>query len=155
LPSDLVPIGRVGRPHGLDGSFVVEQASEAPERFAPGAHVYARGRPAEVVAAKRAGGRLVVKLDRDVERGTPLELPVAELPPPDADSFYVFQLVGLTVSAEDGRELGRVQDVAPGVANDVLELDTGLALPLVADCVRSVDLERGRILVAPGFAAES
>ena len=26
---ELVPVGRVGKPHGLDGSFVVEQASEA------------------------------------------------------------------------------------------------------------------------------
>jgi ribosomal 30S subunit maturation factor RimM len=48
-----------------------------------------------------------------------------------------------------------VQDVAPGVANDVLELDTGTALPLVEDCVLAVDLDRGRILVAQGFAPES
>ena len=56
---------------------------------------------------------------------------------------------------EGGRSLGRVQDVAPGVANDVLELDTGTALPLVEDCVLAVDLDRGRILVAQGFAPES
>jgi ribosomal 30S subunit maturation factor RimM len=37
------------------------------------------------------------------------------------------------------------------VANDVLELDSGLALPLVAACVRRVDLAGRRILVAPGF----
>jgi ribosomal 30S subunit maturation factor RimM len=34
----------------------------------------------------------------------------------------------------------------------VLELDTGLALPMVEDCVRKVDLEAGRIVVAPGFS---
>jgi ribosomal 30S subunit maturation factor RimM len=48
-----------------------------------------------------------------------------------------------------------VQDVAPGLANDVLELDSGIALPMVPDCVQSVDLEGGRIVVAPGFANES
>ena len=32
--------------------------------------------------------------------------------------------------------LGTVQEVAPGMANDVLELDKGLALPLVEACVR-------------------
>jgi ribosomal 30S subunit maturation factor RimM len=64
----------------------------------------------------------------------------------------VFQLVGLAVEEEGGHALGRVADVAPGVANDVLELDTGLALPLVEDCVREVRLGEGRILVAPGFA---
>jgi len=45
--------------------------------------------------------------------------------------------------------------VVPGVANDVLELEGGIALPMVEDCVRAVDLEEGQILVAPGFAPES
>ena len=147
-----IAVGRVGRPHGLDGAFVVEQASEAPERLAPGALVYVEREPATVVEAKRAGGRLVVKLDRAAPRGSDLELPESELPAPDEDAFYVFQLVGLAVEEDGGRPLGRVRDVAPGVANDVLELDSGLALPLVAECVRSVDVPAGRIVVAPGYA---
>jgi ribosomal 30S subunit maturation factor RimM len=57
----------------------------------------------------------------------------------------------LTVEEESGRTLGAVTDVAPGVANDVLELDSGIALPMVEACVREVDLERRRIVVAPGF----
>jgi 16S rRNA processing protein RimM len=152
---DWVAIGRVGRPHGLDGSFVVEQASDAPERFAPGARVYVNREPADVVGAKRAGNRLVVRLDRAPERGALLELPAAELPAAEEGSFYVFQLIGLAVEEEGGRQLGRVQDVMPGVANDVLELDGGLSLPMVEDCVLHVDLDHGRIVVAPGFAAPS
>jgi 16S rRNA processing protein RimM len=145
-------VGRVGRPHGLDGSFVVEDASEDPERFAEGARLFAGDCELTVAAAKRAGGRLVVRLDRPVERGTTLAVPRAELPAPGEDGYYVFQLVGLAVEEEGGRRLGLVQDVAPGVANDVLELDTGHALPLVGECVLDVDLERRRILVARGFA---
>jgi 16S rRNA processing protein RimM len=147
-----VTIGRVGRPHGLDGSFVVENASNDPERFVPGAAVLLGGEQAEVVESKRAGGRLVIRLDRAAARGTELQIRRAELPDPELGSYYVFQLVGLDVAEEDGRPLGKVTDVAPGVANDVLELDSGLALPLVEACVREVDLERRRILVAPGFA---
>jgi 16S rRNA processing protein RimM len=149
---DLISVGRVGRPHGLDGSFVVEDASEDPERFATGARVYVGERLAKVEESKRAGGRLVVRLDCEAERGAPLQVPREELPAPGEDEYYVFQLVGLRVEEEGGRQLGNVQDVAPGVANDVLELDTGMALPLVEDCVRSVDLEQGLILVAQGFA---
>jgi 16S rRNA processing protein RimM len=143
----------VGRPHGLDGSFVVENASEDPERFAPGATLLAADERVRVEAVKRAGNRLVVRLDRPVPRGTPLEILAAELPEPDEDSYYVFQLVGLEVVEEGGRELGRVREVEPYAANDVLALDSGLLLPLVEDCVREVDLEAGRIVVASGFAA--
>lgn len=131
---------------------MVEAASEAPERFAVGALLVVEGEPARVVASKRAGGRVVIRLDRDVDRGAPLEVPRSELPPPEPDAYYVFQLVGLAVEEEAGRALGLVADVAPGPANDVLELDTGLALPLVAACVLEIDLEGGRIVVAPGFA---
>jgi 16S rRNA processing protein RimM len=147
-----VRVGRVGRPHGLQGAFVVEEASEDPARFAVGARLYLEREPVKVVESKRAGrGRLVVRLDRRAERGRPLELPVSELPEPEEGSYYAFRLVGLTVE-EEGRELGRVEEVEPGVANDVLRLDTGLALPFVEDCIRSVDLEGRRIVVAPGFS---
>jgi 16S rRNA processing protein RimM len=152
---ELVEVGRVGRPHGLDGSFVVEDASEDPERFAPGARLLVDGAPARVAESKRAGGRPVVRLDRDVPRGAVLAVPRAELPAPSEGEYYVFQLVGLVVEDEGGRPLGTVQDVAPGTANDVLELDSGLALPLVEACVLSVDLERSRIVVAQGFGDQS
>ncbi len=147
-----VQVGRVGRPHGLAGAFVVEDASEAGERFAVGARVYVEREPATVVESKRAGKRVVVRLDRRAPRGAELELPVDELPPLEDDTYYAFQLVGLTVEEEGGRTLGRVNEVEPGVANDVLRLDTGIALPVVEDCVREVDLAGGRIAVARGFA---
>lgn len=116
-----------------------------------GARLLAGEDAAAVVASKRAGGRVVVRLDRRVERGTVLAVPRDELPPVEEGGYYVFELVGVEVEEEGGRRLGIVQDVAPGVANDVLELDTGYALPLVSQCVLEVDLERRRILVARGF----
>ena len=149
--AEWVSVGRVGRPHGLDGGFVVDDASETPERFAPGARLYLGRKPAEVVETKRAGGRLVVRLDRPAPRGAELELPVEALPPPEDGSYYAFQLAGLAVEEEGGRPLGRVAEIEPGVANDVVRLESGDALPLVEDCVRVIDLEAGRIVVAPGF----
>jgi 16S rRNA processing protein RimM len=134
---------------------VVEDASDDPQRFEPGAMLLVEGEPAEVLERKRAGRRLVIRLDRRVDRGTPLQIARADLPEPEPGSYYVFQLVGLDVEEEGGRALGTVTEVAPGVANDVLELDTGLSLPLVEACVREVDLERRRILVAPGFAPDN
>jgi 16S rRNA processing protein RimM len=150
--TDLVTVGRVGRPHGLDGSFFVEQASDDPERFAVGAVLHVEGEAAKVDASKRSGGRPVIRLDREVPRGADLTVPREALPPTAEGEYYAFQLVGLEVEEEGGRVLGRVVEVAPGVANDVLELDSGPALPLVEDCVRVIDLEGGRIVVAPGFA---
>jgi 16S rRNA processing protein RimM len=146
-----IRIGKVGKPHGLEGAFVVEEASEDPERFAEGATLLVDGAAARVVESKRAGGRPVVRLDREVPRGTPLEVDRDALPEPAEGEYYAFQLVGLAVEEESGAVLGRVAEVSWGPANDVLELDTGLALPLVDACVREVDLDAGRIIVRTGF----
>ena len=153
-PPGLISIGRVGKPHGIKGAFAVEEASEEPERFAVGATVLAAGEPAEVVESKRAGGRLVIRLDRPVSRGTELQIRREELGETEEGEFYVFQLLGLDVVQEGGRELGKVTHVAPGVANDVLELDSGLALPMVEACVQEVDLAARRILVRRGFTTD-
>ena len=149
---DAVVVGRVGKSHGLDGSFVVEDASETSELFAVGAKLIVEGAEATVVGSRQARGRPVIRLDRHVPRGAPLEVPRETLAPTAEGEYYVFELVGLRVEEEGGAILGTVTDVAPGVANDVLELDSGLALPMVEDCVLAVDTEGGRILIAPGFS---
>jgi 16S rRNA processing protein RimM len=105
-----------------------------------------------IVSKRGAGGRPVIKLDRDVARGATLAVRREDLPDPDEDAYYVFQLVGLAVEEEGGRELGTVTDVENGPANDAIVLDSGRLLPLVDACVLEIDLAARRILVARGFA---
>jgi len=136
----------------LDGSFFVDDPSDDAERFRVGAVLHVRGRPARVLGSKRARGRPVIQLDTAVSRGEELSVPRSELPPLDDGSFYVFQLVGLDVVDESGRRLGRVRDVAPGVANDIVELDSGLSLPMHEECVLRVDLASGTIVVRSAYS---
>lgn len=151
----LVPIGKVGRPHGLDGAFVVVQASEDEGRWRVGATVLVDGEPAEVTLSRRVGGgRRAVRLDRPVPRGAELAVPVEALPPPEPGGFYAFQLVGLAVVDEQGVALGRVTAVHPGTANDNLELSGGVLVPLVEDAVTAIDLDAGRVVVVRGFLAD-
>ena len=141
----------MGRPHGVDGAFVVEEASDDPRRFEAGSSLLVKGHPATVVLSRRVGGgRRAIKLDREVERGDELAVPRSELPVPEPDSFYVSDLVGLVVE-EGGSERGVVRDVLPGAANDNLVLDSGLLVPLVEDAIASIDLESGRIVLNAGF----
>ncbi|HZQ81728.1 MAG TPA: ribosome maturation factor RimM, partial [Gaiellaceae bacterium] len=121
--------------------------------FARGAVVYVDGEPLKIAASKRGSqGRPVIRLERRVARGAILAVPRESLPPLGDDEYYAFQLVGLAVEEEGGRLLGRVREVVDYPANDVLELDSGLSLPLVEACIRQVDLEGGRIVVTAGFA---
>ena len=147
-----VQIGRVGRSHGIDGAFFVEQPSDDQRWWTTGATFLAAGRPVQVVTHRRSSGRPVIKLDQHVERGAILEVERDALPPTGDDEYYAFQLVGLPVAEENGRALGSVKVVVPGVANDVLELDTGVLLPMVEECILRIDLDASTITVAEGFA---
>ena len=145
-------IGKVGRPHGIDGAFFVEQPSDDKRWWRTGARFLAGGSPVEVVAHRTSAGRPVIRVEPPVERGVVLEVDRGDLPPTAEGEYYAFELVGLEVVEETGRPLGTVKAVTPGVANDVLELDSGLLLPMVEDCIRAIDVARGRIDVADGFA---
>jgi 16S rRNA processing protein RimM len=151
---DRVVVGQVGRPHGLDGSFVVEHASEDARWFKVGSQLLAGAAEVKVIVSRHgSGGRPVIKLDADVLRGTKLEVPQEALPPTEEDEYYVFELIGLEVFEEPGeRALGKVKRIIPGVANDALELDSGVLLPLVGECINDIDMEARRILVARGFS---
>ena len=156
MPTDprdtFVRVGRVGRPHGVDGAFVVEDGSEDPSRFEVGAQLVVDGELATIVLSRQVGkGRRAIKLDRRAERGAELTVLREALPPLENGSFYVADLVGMEVVDEHGAHIGVVRDVVPGPANDALELETGVLLPLVEDCVREVDLEGRRVVLNPGF----
>ena len=147
-----MPIGRVGRPHGLDGAFVVEQGSDDESRYDVGATIHVNGVPATITISRRVGrGRRAIRLDRPTERGDTLTLPRAALPTLPEGEFYAFELVGLRVEEEGGRVLGVVADVLPGAANDNLELQDGTLVPMIEDAIRSIDPAAGVVLLNPGF----
>jgi len=147
-----VPVGRVGRPHGLDGAFVVEQGSDDPDRYAVGAVLYVDGVPAKVTVSRRVGrGRHAIRLDRTVERETTLTVLRSELPRLAEGEFYAFELIGLRVEEVGGRQCGIVRDLLPGPANDNLELDDGTLVPMIEDAIAAIDVAAGHVLLNPGF----
>ena len=126
-------MGRVGKPHGHDGSFYVDGATD---ELAVGEIVTVRDAARRV--ARRAGtsDRPLISLegvdDPRPLRGEPLlaDIELAE------DEWLAADLIGLTVA---GR--GRVERVLDGPSCSVLELSDGTLVPFVRDAVRSVGPE--------------
>lgn len=147
--SRLVTAGRVGRAHGLDGSFKVSQ----PRRdFAAGSIVTVAGTERRVDRAAGTARHPLIRLEGidDREAATALGgelLQVAEAETPlDEGELLVADLVGCEVEG-----LGCVQRVLPGSSCDVLELDGGVLVPLIADAVDEIDVGRRRIEVNRAF----
>jgi 16S rRNA processing protein RimM len=146
--------GRVGRPHGLDGSFHVTQARPA-LLAVPSLTIQQR----TLRLLRRAGTdeRPILRLEgvadraaAEALRGEELLVPRTEAPVLGEDEWYAEDLEGCVV-VDGARELGRVRRLVALPSCEALEVGDGLLVPLVADAVRSVDIERRRIEVDAAF----
>ena len=136
--------GRVGRPHGLDGHFHVTQPT--PQLLSPGQPVVVNDVETEIVATKGTPARPIARLglaaDRtavEALRGAELVVPEAAAPALDEDEYWAEELVGCSV-VDGARPLGEVRALLALPSCEVLELDSGLLVPLVRDAVRSIDV---------------
>ncbi len=156
--------GRVGRPHGLDGSFHV--VGQNAELLRAAEHVQVAGTERKV--DRRAGhdGRMILRFagssnreDAEALRGAELLVSRDQAPELEEDEWWAEDLEGCTV--RDGeRIVGTVTRLLALPSCEVLEVErtgggTALLVPLVSDAVRLVDLERNEIDVDLVFLGEA
>jgi 16S rRNA processing protein RimM len=161
VPGDRLEVGRIVKAHGIRGEVVVEAVSNRPERFTPGAVLYAGERTFAVRRASPQGGpdpagrmtrdRWIVsfegidtrneaeRLRGTVLRGDPLDQDDA------ADELWVHELVGSELFDPAGQALGRVAAVEANPASDLLVLESGHLVPMVF----VVEVDAGRVVVDP------
>jgi 16S rRNA processing protein RimM len=139
-----VSAGRVGRPHGLDGSFYVNGPKQP---LAEGTVISVAGADRRVERRAGTDERPIIRLEGISDRdgaaallGEQLLLDLEEEPLEEGE-YIVSDLVGCTIEG-----LGVVTGVIPGPSCDVLEVGVdGVLVPLVSDAVKRVDIE-GRII---------
>jgi len=157
--TDFVEAGRVGRPHGLDGSFHVTRPRA--ELLAVGRAVTVSGRSREIERRAGTDERPIVRLagsstrtDAEALRGEALLVARDDRPGLGEDEWWPEDLVGCSVVDGD-RPVGTVSAVTGLPSCDVLEVsrDEGdtVLVPLVRDAVRSVDVKDRRVDVDMRF----
>jgi len=155
--------GRVGRPHGLDGSFYVTRPRAA--LLVEGAQVTVGGRPRLIVRRAGTDERPIVRLAGDEDRAGAESMRGQELlavrgsaPPLAAAEWWAEDLVGCEVH-DAHRPVGEVRRLLALPSCEVLEVqraDGGeLLVPLVRDAIRSVDVGARRIEINLAFLGEA
>lgn len=154
--------GRVGRPHGLDGSFHVTRPNGQLLQTAQTVKIDDR----ELEITRRAGTpqRLILRLeaheDRDAAeslRGKDMLVARAEAPDLGPEEWWADDLVGCSVH-DGGRPVGTVRQLVELPSCEMLEVERAgggeLLVPLVSDAVREVDLDRRSIDIDLRFLGE-
>ncbi len=155
--------GRVGRPHGLDGSFYVTGAR--PRLLAQGGEVTVAGSVRRILRRAGVERRPIVRLEgiedrtaAEALRGQPLTVAQAQAPTLGAGEWWAHELEGCLVCDGD-RQLGRVSGLLELPSCEVLDVQREdgrqLLVPMVRDAVRDVDVAAGRIEVSLDFLGET
>lgn len=153
-------MGRIAAPFGIKGWIKVQPYSEDPGTLMDFVS-WRVGRGEQqahytVETVQDHGKALVAKLagidDRDAAyalRGQEISVAKRDLPPPEENEFYWSDLIGLTVVNREGIELGKVDSLMEGGANDLLVVKGAREhlIPFVAAFVGKVDLAVGTIEV--------
>jgi len=155
---DPVVIGKVLGPSGREGFVEIDPL--APEDFLTSIkRVYLKRRGGgfeafDVVEIRKTGKKILIKLKgfEDPEgcrqlSGAKLFTSREELPSLEEDSFYVFELEGMRVVTDRGRDLGRVVRVLDFPSYQMLKTDRDLLIPFVEGIVEEISREESRITV--------
>ena len=155
--------GRVGSPHGLDGSFHV--VDPRPQLLSLGATVVVGGTPLSITRRAGTDQRVILRLEgyddrpaAEALRGEELLAARTEAPELEPDEWWAEDLEGCTVH-DAGTPVGTVRRLLALPSCEVLEVErpgeqADLLVPLVADAVRGVDVERREIEIDLKFLGE-
>jgi 16S rRNA processing protein RimM len=151
-----IEAGRIGRPHGLDGSFHVTRP--LPEVLTEGAEVRIGESTTRIERRAGTDAKPIVRVAAfasrtavEAVRGEPLWVP-RDVVGLEEGEWWADDLVGLRVVDGD-REVGTVARVRELPSCEVLEVGE-LLIPLVDDAVRAVDLDAGVVDVDLEFLGE-
>lgn len=159
----MLTAGRVGRPHGLDGSFYV--TGPRPRLLEPGRTVTVGGKSLRI--SRRAGleSRPILVLEgvedrsaAEALRGLEIQLPAGEAPDLGPEEWWAHELVGCAVFDGEHR-VGTVRGLMELPSCEVLEVaregrSEPLLVPMVRDAIRSMEVGEGRIDIDMGFLGE-
>lgn len=161
-PPERLSAGRVGRAHGLDGSFHVTRPR--PGVLRAGLSLVLAGRATSVRRLAGTGERPIVAVEgvehrdgAEALRGEDLWVDRADVPPLGPDEWWAEDLEGCTVHDGD-REVGVVHRLMGLPSCEVLEVRRtaggDLLVPMVGDAVRRVDVDGRRIEIDLRFLGE-
>ncbi len=163
----LVPVGRITKPHGLKGEMKLIPFSVDDDIIDDLTQVYletgdARGAGEtspfqwQVESLRGFGAKLIIKLkgcssiDEAKElAGRTLSVPREDFKKLPEGEYYRFEIVGLDVYDEEGRGYGKVTEVIVTGSNDVYVVSddkTEILLPMIDEVVKKIDLKEQKLI---------
>jgi 16S rRNA processing protein RimM len=157
---EFLVVGKLGKPHGIQGEIVMDVYTDFPERLVEGVVVYIgpQLKPMRIVQHRFHSRGLLLAFEgyqsrEEVAdlRNSLVQVLAADSPALPEGDYYQHQLRGLQVITEDGTSLGWVYAILETGANDVLvvkdQAGSEVLIPAIESVIQGIDLGEKQIKV--------
>jgi 16S rRNA processing protein RimM len=164
---DLILLGKVTKPHGIQGEVKVYPYSGQPENFLVYREVFVASSndkervPYKIDKSRIQGNLILVKFSgcstrNDAEElvGKEIYLQREDLPESADNEYYWLDFEGKQVVTDDGRELGRVTGIFQTEAHDILAVSDGheeYLIPVQKNFIVRYDNNKVVLSLPPGL----
>lgn len=155
-------IGRLGKPHGLDGGVIFYVITDFPERLKKGKIVYIGDNhiPAKLYSVKEHSRGLIFRFQEfksleEIEKykNSFVYVKTDDLPALPKGEYYHHQLIGMEVKDTAGNYLGKIKEILQTGANDVYvisdEENKEILYPALLNLIETTDLKQKLMVVKP------
>jgi 16S rRNA processing protein RimM len=160
-----IVIGKVSRPHGIQGEIRIEYFNpDDLQFFSRYQMIFLQGdkgspqpyRPLAVRPHKKFILALLegvrTRAEAEQLRGKMVLVDPADLPPLDEDAYYWHEILGMRVVTEEGGNVGKITEILPTGSNDVYVVREGekeSLIPAIKEVIISIDKKARTMVIRP------
>jgi len=156
--------GKITKPHGIKGAFKIYPLTDDPERFSRLSKVVLVGpggdrRDCSIISVQRQNQMVIIRC-REMEQleelapfvGGTLQIPDEEAIELPEGSYFQHDLVGMSVTLENGERIGEIKEIWNAGKNDLLVIrgkNREILVPVVESMIVKVDMKNRKITIRP------
>ena len=165
MGEDFIVIGRIYKPHGVQGEISIEYFNpDNPHFFSHYHMIFLQGdegslSPYRVLSVRPHKRFILVQLEgihtraeAEQLRGKKVLIDPIELPLLEADEYYWQDILGMRVVSDTGKDVGTVREIVPTGSNDVYVVQKGaqeFLIPATKDVIMNIDIQARTMVIRP------
>ena len=158
MRNDILEIGKVVNTHGIRGEIKIQPWCDDPMIFDELEYIYLDGEKYKVVKTRFHKNCEIVAVEginnineAELLRNKIVTVPREALGELPEGTYYVADLLGLEVRTNDGKILGKIDDVIRTGSNDVYQVKCpgrkDILIPVIEEAVNEVNIDEGYVIV--------
>jgi 16S rRNA processing protein RimM len=162
-PEDLLLMGKVVRPHGIEGALRIKSYAQSEDSFLNAGTVFLRSSSGEtreyaVASVRPHKNTFLIKLEglntleeAEKYREATILIKRDSLPREEDDEYFWHDLIGLEVYLRGGEYVGTLKHIIPTGSHDIYVVQEGrseVLIPAIHEVVREIDLVNNKMIIS-------